>query len=191
MMTDLSPLLSQPGVTIAVIGATDHVGKYGGIVYRDLKRKGYRVFAVNPYRDSVDGDPCWKSVLDLPETPTIADFVIPAKRGLAVLDECEQRGWLSERRVVERLVHARRSRFGARRIEPDLRQKGVSEVAVSAALAALKGDELDAARSVWRRKFGGKQPRGPADRARQVRFMQGRGFDLEVILKVIKGGDEE
>ena len=92
MMTDLSPLLSQPGVTIAVIGATDHVGKYGGIIYRDLKRKGYRVFAVNPYRDSVDGDPCWKSVLDLPETPTIADFVIPAKRGLAVLDECEQAG---------------------------------------------------------------------------------------------------
>ena len=108
-----------------------------------------------------------------------------------VLDECEQRGWLSERRVVEQLVHARRSRFGARRIERDLRQKGVSEEAVSAALAALKGDELDAARSVWRRKFGGKQRRGPADRARQVRFMQGRGFDLEVILKVIKGGDAE
>jgi regulatory protein len=108
-----------------------------------------------------------------------------------VLDECEQRGWLSERRVVEQLVHARRSRFGARRIERDLRQKGISEEAVSAALAGLKGGELDAARSVWRRKFGGKQPRGPADRARQVRFMQGRGFDLEVILKVIKGGDEE
>ena len=108
-----------------------------------------------------------------------------------VLDECEQRGWLSERRVVEQLVHARRSRFGARRIERDLRQKGISEDAVSAALTALKGGELEAARSVWRRKFGGKQSRGPADRARQVRFMQGRGFDLDVILKVIKGGDEE
>jgi predicted CoA-binding protein len=92
MMTDLSPLLSEPGVTIAVIGATDRPGKYGGIIYRDLKRKGFRVFGVNPYRETVDGDPCWKSVLDLPETPTIADFVIPAKRGLEVLDECEQAG---------------------------------------------------------------------------------------------------
>jgi hypothetical protein len=92
MMTDLSPLLSQPGVTIAVIGATDRPGKYGGIIYRDLKRKGYRVFGVNPYRETVDGDPCWKTVLELPETPTIADFVIPAKRGLEVLDECEQAG---------------------------------------------------------------------------------------------------
>ncbi|MGH8952406.1 MAG: CoA-binding protein [Acidimicrobiia bacterium] len=89
-MTDLTPLLSEPGASVAVIGATDHVGKYGGIIYRDLKRKGYRVFAVNPYRDTVDGDPCWKSVLDLPETPTIADFVIPARRGLEVLVECEQ-----------------------------------------------------------------------------------------------------
>jgi regulatory protein len=108
-----------------------------------------------------------------------------------VLDACEQRGWLSERRMVEQLVHARRSRFGARRIERDLRQKGISEEAVSAALAGLKDGELDAARSVWRRKFGGKQPRRPADRARQVRFMQGRGFDLEVVLKVLKGGNEE
>jgi predicted CoA-binding protein len=92
MMTDLSPLLSQPGVSIAVIGATDRPAKYGGIIYRDLKRKGYRVFGVNPYRETVDGDPCWKTVLDLPETPSIADFVIPAKRGLKVLEECEQAG---------------------------------------------------------------------------------------------------
>lgn len=92
MMTDLTPLLAEPGASIAVIGATDHLGKYGGIIYRDLKRKGYRVFAVNPYRETVDGDPCWKSVLDLPETPTIADFVIPARRGLEVLDDCQQAG---------------------------------------------------------------------------------------------------
>jgi regulatory protein len=108
-----------------------------------------------------------------------------------VLDEFERRGWLSERRVVEQLVHARRFRYGARRIERDLRGKGVSEEAVTAALAGLKAGELEAARDVWRRKFGGRQPRGPADRARQVRFLQGRGFELEVALKVIKGGEED
>jgi predicted CoA-binding protein len=92
MMTDLTPLLSMPGTSIAVIGATDRAGKYGGIIYRDLKRKGLRVYAVNPYRETVDGDLCWKTVLDLPETPTIADFVIPARRGLVVADECAQAG---------------------------------------------------------------------------------------------------
>jgi predicted CoA-binding protein len=94
-MTDLTPLLSEPGASIAVIGATDRPGKYGGIIYRDLKRKGYKVFAVNPYRETVGGDPCWKSVKDLPEVPTLADFVIPAKRGLLVVDECEEAGILN------------------------------------------------------------------------------------------------
>ena len=108
-----------------------------------------------------------------------------------VLDDFERRGWLSEHRVVEQLVHARRSRYGARRIERDLREKGVSEEAVSAALAGLKAGEQEAAREVWRRKFGGREPRGPADRARQVRFLQGRGFNLEVILKMLKGGEED
>ena len=108
-----------------------------------------------------------------------------------VLDDFERRGWLSEHRVVEQLVHARRSRYGARRIERDLLQKGVSADAVAAALAGLKAGELEAVREVWRRKFGGRQPRGPADRARQVRFLQGRGFGLEVILKVIKGREDD
>jgi regulatory protein len=107
-----------------------------------------------------------------------------------VLDDFERRGWLSEHRVVEQLVHARRSRYGARRIEHDLRGKGVSEEAVLAALAGLKAGELEAAREVWRRKFGGKPPRAPADRARQVRFLQGRGFGLEVIFKVMKGEEQ-
>jgi regulatory protein len=108
-----------------------------------------------------------------------------------VLDDFERRGWLSDRRVVEQLVHARRSRFGARRIERDLLQKGISGEAVAAALAELKGGEREAAREVWRRKFGGRPPRRPADRARQVRFLQGRGFDLETILKVIKSREED
>jgi regulatory protein len=108
-----------------------------------------------------------------------------------VLDDFEQRGWLSERRVVEQVVHAKRRRFGARRIENELRQKGVSEEAMAAALSGLKSGELEAAREVWRRKFGDTRARGPADRARQVRFLQGRGFDLEVIFKVIKGGGEQ
>lgn len=92
MMKDLTPLLSQPGTSLAVIGATDHVGKYGGIIYRDMKAKGFPVFAVNPYRDTVDGDPCWASVRDLPETPTIAVFVVPARRGIEVLAECAEVG---------------------------------------------------------------------------------------------------
>ena len=91
-MKDLTPLLSEPGTSIAVIGATDRPGKYGGIIYRDMKAKGFPVFAVNPYRDTVDGDRCWPTVKDLPETPTIAVFVVPARRGVEVLADCAEAG---------------------------------------------------------------------------------------------------
>jgi uncharacterized protein len=110
-MTDLTPLLAGPGASVAVIGATDTPGKYGGIIYRDLKRKGYKVFAVNPGRETVDGDPCWAKVGDLPETPTIVDLVVPANHGLRVLAECEDSGieniWVQpgaeSRQLLERL----------------------------------------------------------------------------------------
>jgi regulatory protein len=108
-----------------------------------------------------------------------------------ILDELEARGWLSERRVVEQMVHARRSRFGAQRIERDLRAKGVSGEAVAGAMQDLKDGELGAAREIWRRKFGGRLPRNQAERGKQARFLQGRGFGMDVIVKVIKGGDDQ
>lgn len=91
-MSDLISLLDDPDTSFAVVGATDRPGKYGGIIYRDLKRKGFKVYAVNPYRDTVDGDPCWASVSQLPEKPTMAVLVVPAKRGLEVLEDSANAG---------------------------------------------------------------------------------------------------
>ena len=91
-MSDLLSLLGEPDTSFAVVGATDRPGKYGGIIYRDLKRKGFEVFAVNPYRDEVDGDTCWPTVDEIPETPTMAVLVVPARRGLQVLEDCARAG---------------------------------------------------------------------------------------------------
>lgn len=91
-MKDLTPLLMEQGTSLAIVGATDHPTKYGGIIYRDMKAKGFPVFAVNPYRDSVDGDPCWAKVSDLPERPTVVVLVVPARRGLEVLGDCAEAG---------------------------------------------------------------------------------------------------
>ena len=102
----------------------------------------------------------------------------------SLLDDFERQGWLSEQRVVEQVTASRRRRFGARRIAHELRQKGIAEEAINAALPALTGTELEAARTVWRKKFS-KAPRNAAERARQARFLQGRGFTIETALKVI------
>ncbi len=110
-MSDLVDLLETPETTtLAIIGATDHPSKYGGIIYRDMKAKGFHVLAVNPYRDEVDGDPCWRSVADLPEKPTLAVFVVPAKRGLDVLEDCARAGidniWIQPGAFSEELGEA-------------------------------------------------------------------------------------
>ena len=72
---------------IAVVGATDHPGKYGGIIYRHMKAKGYRVVPINPWRDEVDGDRTYASVSDLDEASDCIDVVVPPRRTLALLDE--------------------------------------------------------------------------------------------------------
>lgn len=103
-----------------------------------------------------------------------------------VLDDFTQRGWLSEQRAAEQMVHARRSRYGIMRIRRDLEAKGVDAEVVSTTVAALKDGELEAARDVWRRKFKAV-PVGAADRAKQARFLLGRGFGSEVITKLLRG----
>ena len=84
-MTDIATLLNQPETTVAVVGATDNPMKYGSVIYRDLKRKGYSVFPVNPNRTEVDGDRAYPSLDKLPETPTIVNIVVPPSVTIRVL----------------------------------------------------------------------------------------------------------
>ena len=107
-----------------------------------------------------------------------------------LLDELEKRGWLSEARFVEQLTTTRRRKFGATRIVHELREKGVSDEAISAAKAQLKAGEVDAARAVWKKKFG-KLPRSLQERGKQARFLAGRGFSAEVVHQVLKGSSEQ
>jgi len=103
----------------------------------------------------------------------------------AVLGELEKRGWLSDARAATQIVHAKRSRFGTQRITHELRQKGIAEELISAALPELKESELEAAREVWQRKFG-TAPKDAKEKVKQVRFLQSRGFSLDTIFCVLR-----
>lgn len=103
----------------------------------------------------------------------------------ALLDDLTERGYLSDERAAAQLVHARRYRFGIQRITHEMRQKGLSDELIEQALPELKDSELDAARGVWQRKFG-THPHDAKEKARQMRFLQSRGFSLDVIFKVLQ-----
>jgi len=87
VIKDIASLLSEPFTTVAVVGATDNPSKYGYVIYRDLKRKGYRVFPVNPGRAAVDSDPAFEDLRSLPEKPTIVNIVVPPPVAALVLKE--------------------------------------------------------------------------------------------------------
>jgi len=108
----------------------------------------------------------------------------------ALLDDLTVRGWLSDERAATQLLHARRSRFGTQRITHELRQKGISAELIEQALPTLKETELEAARGIWQRKFG-TQPQDAKEKARQMRFMQSRGFGFDVIFKVLQQINDE
>lgn len=107
----------------------------------------------------------------------------------ALLDDLEARHWLSEERFVEQIVHARQGKYGSLRLAHELREKGVSAERIASAVDTFRQDELEAARAVWQRKFG-KLPEDARERAKQMRFLQNRGFGAEVIRKVLKTWDE-
>jgi hypothetical protein len=92
MAVDQHELLTDPATLIAVVGATDAPGKYGGIIYRDLRSRGHRVVPVNPNRTTVAGDPSYPDLASLPERPHIVNLVVPARIGRKVIDEWSSLG---------------------------------------------------------------------------------------------------
>lgn len=61
----IEDFLAQP--KIAVVGVSRSTAKFGRTVYKDLKHKGYEVFAINPNVVEVLGDPCYPNLTALPE----------------------------------------------------------------------------------------------------------------------------
>jgi uncharacterized protein len=87
--------LADRTALIAVVGATDSPGKYGGIIYRDLRSRGHRVVAVNPNRETVAGDPSHPDLGSLPELPDIVNVVVPPSRAVGVVDDWADLGGTS------------------------------------------------------------------------------------------------
>ncbi|MBE0627633.1 MAG: recombination regulator RecX [Burkholderiales bacterium] len=107
-----------------------------------------------------------------------------------LLDALVARGWLSEARFAESRANTLSRKFGSRKIEYDLRSRGVSDEVVERSVLQARISELENCRSAWQRKFG-TLPQNAAERGRQMRFLAGRGFSAEVVRQVLKAGDSD
>ena len=106
------------------------------------------------------------------------------------LDQLTAAGLLSESRAAASVLAGQGQRHGVRRLKQTLLSKGLDAELVSATLQAAQGTELERARQVWQRRFGAP-PADAAERVRQMRFMAGRGFEGDVIRRVVQGSDDD
>lgn len=107
----------------------------------------------------------------------------------AVLDELAAQGYLSDARFATSVVRQKSGGYSKRAIGATLKARGVTGDAAAEALAGHEVDDHEAMVALWRRRFG-KAPTNDRERARQVRFLQSRGFGLSEILKLLKASPD-
>jgi uncharacterized protein len=52
---------------LAIVGVSRGGQKFGNGAYRELKAKGYKVYAIHPEAETLEGDPAYKDFASLPE----------------------------------------------------------------------------------------------------------------------------
>lgn len=76
----------------AVVGATDNQEKYGNKIVKNLKKRGYEVYPVNPKLTEVEGLPCYARLADIPVKVDVVDFVSPPNATEEILKQCKELG---------------------------------------------------------------------------------------------------
>ncbi len=102
-----------------------------------------------------------------------------------VLDELTAVGLLSDERYARSVTNQKAGRASSRNIASSLKAKGVDGDVIASAIAEAGIDDEAALAALWQRRFG-RVPVDERDRARQVRFLQARGFSISAILQLLR-----
>lgn len=126
---------------------------------------------------------------ELSKKLTAAGFLSEAVE--PAVEQLVKDGLQDDKRFVEAFVQSRISQGkGPVRIMADLSQRGIREGLADEVLADTGENWRALARDVRRRKFGLSLPRDFKEKARQMRFLQYRGFQSEQITAAFAVDDE-
>ena len=107
-----------------------------------------------------------------------------------VLEGLLEEGLLSEERFVEGFLHSRFDRgSGPLKIRAELHARGAAESVVAELLDARERQWTQLAREVRHKRFGADVPADARERARQMRFLQRRGFTAEQVRAAFEDDD--
>ncbi|MFH1178055.1 MAG: CoA-binding protein [Acidobacteriota bacterium] len=86
--------------TLAIAGVSRSGKSFSNAALKELKAKGYRVFAVNPNASEIDGMPCYASFTALPESVGGALVIVPPEHSESVVRAAAAAGiarvWLQQ-----------------------------------------------------------------------------------------------
>jgi regulatory protein len=110
---------------------------------------------------------------------------------LSAVGQLTRDGLQDDRRYVESFIQSRvHQGKGPVRIRAELGQRGLDGALIEELLEASGEDWQALARSIRQRKFGTARPRDFREKARQMRFLQYRGFEQAQIQAAFGPGDE-
>ena len=102
-----------------------------------------------------------------------------------IISKLREQNLQSDQRFCESYINSKKNKFGAQKIVFELTQKGVSEDLIATFIGELVRNEYVLALQVWNKKYS-HTTQDIKEKAKQIRFMQSRGFSFETIKKIIK-----
>jgi regulatory protein len=106
------------------------------------------------------------------------------------LDALEREGSLDESRFTELYLAERAAKgFGPVRIRVELREKGIDDDVIERHLQGVQDDWAGYLSEIYDRRFGSEPPSDRAEYARRGRFLEQRGFPIEMIRRVLRWPD--
>jgi regulatory protein len=105
----------------------------------------------------------------------------------ALLELLLARKQLSDERFAQERARTLSRKYGAARIRHDLRAKGIADAVIKNS-ATTEGD-LERATEILARKYP-IPATSREERAKRARFLQSRGFSMDVIIRLIRGSEE-
>lgn len=105
----------------------------------------------------------------------------------AALEKLQQSGLQNDQRFAEAFIRSRALRgYGELRIRQEMKQKGVADELINSTMQQAETDWFALAIEVRCKRFGEQSPDDFKDRAKQMRFLQYRGFTHEQITESFK-----
>ena len=122
--------------------------------------------------------------------PYAASLKIPNQDIKNLLDELVEKSWQSDIRFTEQFIFSKKNKYGLRKVAHELKLRGVDDYLISEALRPIKSEEFLLAKKIWSKKYN-HLPESIEEKTKQIRFLQSRGIELDLILKILTGKSPE